>query len=70
MGDFSGRIERGYSIGDEKKMSMLEKSINKQAVWINLLYWNDFTGEKNIEYDFCPHREYIVALSHKVKSFQ
>ena len=37
MGDFSGRIERGYSIGDEKKMSMLEKSIYKQAVWINLL---------------------------------
>jgi len=22
-----------------------------------------------IEYDFCPHREYLVAVSHKVKSF-
>ena len=23
-----------------------------------------------IEYDFCPHLEYLVAVSHKVKSFQ
>ena len=45
----------------------------KQDVWINLLNWNDFTdwNEKKImEYDFCPHREYLVVVSHKVKSFQ
>ena len=40
-----------------------------QAVWINLFYWIDIrTGtRKNFEYDFCPHREYLVAVSHKVK---
>ena len=44
----------------------------KQAVSINLLYWNDFTDlrEKIIEYDFCPNQEYLVAVSHKVKSCQ
>ena len=29
------------------------------------------TGTRNrIEYDFCPHRENLVVVSHKVKSFQ
>ena len=32
---------------------------------------NDFTDwNEIIEYDFCPHRDYQIAVSHKVKSFQ
>ena len=28
------------------------------------------TGTKIIEYDFCPHQEYLGAVFYKVKSFQ
>ena len=55
------------------QVELLYVQSQKQAVWINLLYWNDYTEfeqEKNIEHDFCPHRQYIVAVSHKVKLFQ
>ena len=31
---------------------------------------NKLEREKILEYDLCPHREYLVVVSHKVKSFQ
>ena len=42
--------------------------ILKQAVGINLLYEMILRTEtrESIDYDFCPHREYLVAVSHKV----
>ena len=32
--------------------------------------FKDLKEKKIIEYDFCPHREYLVAVSDKVKPLQ
>ena len=69
------------SAGQNKGSEMALNAICvQQAVGINLLYWNDFTDwnekknlrtgtRKIVEYDFCPHREYLVAVSHKENHF-
>ena len=46
-----------------------KQCLDKQAVWINLLYWNDFTDTKERKKWFLPTPG-LVAVSHKIKSFQ
>ena len=41
--------------------------LNKSLV---LKWFYGLEQEKIIENDFCPHREYQVSVSHKVKSFE
>ena len=41
--------------------------LNKSLV---LKWFDGLEREKIIVYYFCPNREYLVAVSHKVKSFQ
>ena len=40
----------------------LSNKVSEMILWTG-------TREKFLEYDFCQHREYLVAVSHKLKSF-
>ena len=40
----------------------LSNKVSEMILWTG-------TREKILEYDFCHHREYLVAVSHKLKSF-
>ena len=48
--------------------SVIQTSCLKKSLVLKCFY--GLKREKIIEYDFCPHREYLVAVSLEVKSFQ
>ena len=56
-----------FKCGQNGSMGSQTSCLNKSLVQ---KWFYGLEREKIIEYDFCSHREYLVAVSHKVKSFQ
>ena len=61
-------VDAVYS-SDYEKPHKVNISITNKISCTEMILQNG-TRKKIIEYDICPHREYLVEVSHKVKSFQ
>ena len=59
-----------YYIYEYVVQQQLLAHLNKQAVWIKivLIWFYGLEWEKIQEYDVCPHQEYLVVVSRKLKS--